>query len=59
MYKAAIISCGMIANEAHIPAYKHLPEEFEVVAVCDINERAAEDTAMRHNIKKWFNDVDY
>ena len=48
--KAAIIGCGMIANFAHIPAYRHLPDDFELVGVCDVNEKSAAETAKRHSI---------
>lgn len=30
-----IIGCGMIANSAHIPAYKANEKDYEIVAVCD------------------------
>ena len=36
--KVAVISCGMITNKAHIPAYKAYPDKCEVVAVSDLNE---------------------
>ena len=55
--KVAIISCGMIANSAHIPAYKHF-EDFEICAVCDINEKSARETAEKHNIPKYYTDAD-
>lgn len=58
MYKVAIISCGMIANCAHIPAYRHLPNDFEIVGVCDVNENAASETAKRHNIPNWYTDAE-
>ena len=41
MYKVCIISCGMIANSAHIPAFKQFSEDYEITAVCDVNETAA------------------
>ncbi|MDP4133064.1 MAG: Gfo/Idh/MocA family oxidoreductase [Bacillota bacterium] len=56
-FKVAIISCGMIANNAHIPAYKHLPDMFEIVGVSDINEKAAKDTAERNDIPHWYQDA--
>ena len=37
--KVAVISAGMIANAAHIPAYKSIPDLVELVAVCDVAER--------------------
>ena len=58
MYKVAIISCGMITNNAHIPAYKHLPEVYTIAAVCDINEDAAKGTASRHGIGKYYTDAE-
>ena len=41
----------MIANSAHIPAYRRFAEDFEIVAVCDINEEAAKETAKRQFMK--------
>ncbi len=57
MMRAAIIGCGMIANCAHIPAYRHLPGEFEIVGVCDINPKSAADTAKRHGISYYTTDA--
>ena len=48
MFKVCIISCGMIANSAHIPAFKQFGEDYEIVGVCDVNENAAKETAQRH-----------
>lgn len=58
MIKVCIISCGMIANAAHIPAYKYFSDDFEIVGVCDINETAAKDTAIRYNINKYYTDAE-
>lgn len=55
--KVAIISCGMIANSAHIPAYKYF-EDYEICAVCDMNEKSAKDTALKHGIEKYYTDAD-
>ena len=57
MFKVCIISCGMIANSAHIPAYRMFPEDYEIVGVCDVNENAARDTAQGHNIQHWYTDA--
>ena len=54
MFKVCIISCGMIANSAHIPAYRRFSEDFEITAVCDINENAARETAKRHEISHYY-----
>jgi len=56
--KIAIISAGMIANMAHIPAYKSLPQYVELVALCDLDPIAAENTARRHDIPRWYTDAD-
>ena len=58
MFKVCIISCGMIANSAHIPAYRYFSEDFEIVGVADINPKSAEDTAARHGIPHWYIDAE-
>ncbi|MBR0277497.1 MAG: Gfo/Idh/MocA family oxidoreductase [Clostridia bacterium] len=58
MFKVCIISCGMITNSAHIPAYKNFPEDFEITAVCDTNEEAAKGTAERHGIPRYYTDAE-
>lgn len=58
MYKVCIISCGMIANSAHIPAYRYFADDFEIVAVSDINETAAKDTAKRNGIDRYYTDAE-
>lgn len=57
MLKAAIIGTGMIANSAHIPAYKYFPEYFELAGVCDISLKRAKETAERHNIEAAFSGI--
>lgn len=57
MFKVCIISCGMITNAAHIPAYRRFPEDFEIVGVCDVNEEAAKETAARHHIAHYYTDA--
>jgi predicted dehydrogenase len=48
----------MIANSAHIPAYRHFPEDFEIVGVSDINPKSAEETAARHGIPHFYTDAE-
>lgn len=55
--KAAVISAGMIANQGHIPAYRTMPDEVSIEAVCDISASAAQDTAARHGIARWYTDA--
>lgn len=58
MFKVCIISCGMITNSAHIPAYRQFPEDFKITAVSDINETAARDTAKRHGIDNYYTNAE-
>ena len=55
-YRVAVIGTGMIANAAHIPAYKYLKDDFEIVACADPRKEAAEETALRHGIPKVYTD---
>lgn len=57
MLKVCIIGCGMIANSAHIPAYKAKSDVFEIAAVCDFSEKAAQKTANEHNIPAFYTDA--
>lgn len=54
MIKVCIISCGMIANSAHIPAYRTFGDDFFISAVSDINENSARETAKRHGIPNFY-----
>ncbi|MBQ8814062.1 MAG: Gfo/Idh/MocA family oxidoreductase [Lachnospiraceae bacterium] len=57
-FKVCIISCGMITNAAHIPAYQQFSEDYEIVAVSDINEIVAKDTAERHGIPRYYTNAE-
>ncbi len=56
--KAAVISCGMIARSAHLPAYRHFHELYDVVAVCDVNEAAAQETAKAFHVAHVYTDAE-
>jgi len=56
LLKVAVIGNGMIANVAHIPAWKHLTDDVEVVAVADPRDEVAEETARRYGIPKSYKD---
>ncbi len=56
--KVAVISCGMIANAAHIPAYRSLSDKVDLAAVCDVNPVSAEQTAQRFQIPRWYTDAE-
>lgn len=52
--KIGIIGCGQIAD-AHLGEIALIPSA-EVVAVCDLYELLAIDTAERYKVKNWFSD---
>lgn len=56
--KVAVISCGMIANKGHLPAYQNYQDRCEVTAVCDLNAEAAEQTAKRFGVRNWYTDAE-
>jgi len=56
LLKIAIVGTGMIANAAHIPAWKNLKEEVEIVGVADIREEAAQQTAERYQVPHAYGD---
>lgn len=58
MFKVCIISCGMIANEAHIPAYRMFPDDFEIVGVCDINKDSARKMAAKNGISMYYTNAE-
>lgn len=56
--KVCVISCGMIAVKAHIPAYLNKKDVFYISAVCDINETAAKETARRFGIERFYSNAE-
>ena len=56
MYRVALIGAGMIANAGHIPAWRNLSQEVEIVAVFDVDPARAAATAERHGIAKSYGD---
>ena len=57
-WRVALIGTGMIANCAHIPAWRNLKDQAEIVGVCDIRQEAAEETARRNQISWYGTDPD-
>lgn len=47
---------GVGIGAQHIDAYRELPEQFEVAALCDIDENKARDMAVRYQIPQVFAD---
>jgi predicted dehydrogenase len=56
LFKVAIIGTGMIANAGHIPAWKNLKEDVEIVAVADILEDRAQLIAKTEGIPHAYGD---
>src|SRR5690349_19600877 len=56
MLRVALVGCGRI-SVYHLAALAAL-ERVDVVAVCDLNERAARETATRHGIRGCYSDVE-
>lgn len=54
--RVAVIGAGMIANEAHLPAWKNLPQDVEVVGVADLRIEAAQYTAKQYDIPHIYQD---
>lgn len=51
-----LIGAGMICNIAHIPAWRSLGDQVEIVAVADIQGDHARGTAQAHGIPHWYDD---
>ncbi len=56
--KVCIIGCGMIANSAHIPAYRAFPQDFALVGLFDVCKATAEKTAAAHGIPHVYTDAE-
>ncbi|WP_100374565.1 Gfo/Idh/MocA family protein [Bacillus sp. FJAT-45037] len=50
--KVAVIGCGSIATNRHLPEY-HQNENVEIVAVCDVVEERAQKTAHQYEAKAY------
>ena len=55
-YRVAVIGAGMIANAAHIPAWKALKQDVEVIGVADPRQEAARETGQRYEVPAVYND---
>ena len=56
LLKVVVVGTGMIANAAHLPAWKHIPDDVEVVGVADIEEWRAQETAKRYDVPHAYGD---
>ncbi len=48
----------MIAESAHLPAYRTFPEDYTVTAVFDVSEQRAKGFAQKYGIASWYTDAD-
>lgn len=55
-FRTAVIGAGMIANAGHIPGWRNLAADVELVGVADPRLEAAEETAQRHGIPRSYAD---
>jgi predicted dehydrogenase len=55
-YGIALVGCGTIVRQAHLPAYRAFG--YRVVGACDVSEAAARATAEQFDIPFWTTDVD-
>jgi predicted dehydrogenase len=53
--KVGVIGCGSIAHIAHLPAISSCPET-ELVAVCDVDKKRAQEVACKWEAKSWYQD---
>lgn len=55
-FRVAVIGAGMISNAGHIPAWKNLADDVDLVGVADVAEERAQGTAQRHGIPHAYGD---
>ena len=54
-YKVAVVGAGI--GKSHVHAYQGLPDQFEVTAVCDIDESRARELAQECDVPNTFTDL--
>jgi predicted dehydrogenase len=53
--RVGVVGCGI--SKEHIKAYKTLPDQFDVAAICDIDEAKAREVATAYNIHHVYADL--
>src|SRR5262245_31141203 len=53
--RIGVVGCGI--GKSHIEAYQRLPEQFEVVAICDIDRDKGQEVARLFNIPRVTTDL--
>lgn len=54
--RLGIIGCGAIGQRRHIPDAKQIPEQVEIVALCDIRADRVREIAAKHGVGKTYTD---
>ena len=54
--KIGIIGAGGIAQQCHIPGYQSIPDQCEIVAVCDVSAENADKAAKKFGIARTYSD---
>jgi len=53
--RVGVVGCGI--GQAHVRAYESLPDQFEVVAICDLDQDRAHEVARAHDVPRVFTDL--
>jgi len=56
MIRGAIIGCGKVASQGHIPCYRML-KNVEIVAACDTSEKRVRNFSCRNNIPNAYTEI--
>lgn len=55
--RVAVVGCGLVAQNRHLPGFLRLKEKVEVQAVCDINRELATSVSQRFCIPRAYSDL--
>jgi len=55
--RVGIVGCGLITRARHIPAYKRMKKAVDLLAVCDLTEKVAKETASDFRIPHAYSNV--
>ena len=55
--RAGIVGCGSVAQQNHIPGFVRIKKNVILQAVCDKNEKLAQETAAKYHIPKAYSEL--
>ena len=58
IFRVCVIGTGMIATQAHLPAFQRMPEKYAIAAVCDSKAESAENAARQFGAPHWYTDAE-